>query len=175
MMNVDDIRRVNRSVFTLSPTTETTLRKHYATGFRFVVAQLKTGGKMHPLAYISSVLDNTLFVPTRHEHGDEVDTYASGSKSPFSWLRSNLPHWDHSIYVMHSNNRSLRVDFSGNVERQDAMGLPVNTLVTIEVDKIRHKNPGCLSLLNFTERKIQITKLSIHGQQPNTDILVQLG
>lgn len=77
-----DIDRANPDVFKLGDKARQTLEAHYPSGYAFIICALAESGGIHPIAYISEVND-TLFVPTRHEHGDGLD----------------LPRWDHDIYV----------------------------------------------------------------------------
>ena len=86
-----DIARANPDVFTLSPEAAATLEANYASGFAFVICALRESGKIHPLGYISTFRD-TLFVPTRHEHGSDED----------------LPEWDHTIYVSRDDLKRRR-------------------------------------------------------------------
>ncbi len=82
---LDDLQRVDTTVFSLSPDTARLLRGHYSYGYAFVVAQLKQSGAYHPLAYTHDVAaSGQLFVPTRHGHG--------GPEKPTA-------HFDHRIYV----------------------------------------------------------------------------
>ncbi len=69
--SVADLSRVDPAVFQLSAETAETLTS-YGEGFVFVVATFRESGKFHPLAYTHPMpADGTLFVPTRHEHGDK--------------------------------------------------------------------------------------------------------
>ncbi len=82
---VDDISRVDPSVFELSPSTAAVLAQHYATGYSFVVCKLTKGGEIHPLGYIYETHSmDEIFVPTRHAHGGRPESRA---------------HWDHMVYV----------------------------------------------------------------------------
>lgn len=88
---LEEIEQVDSS-FSLSPDTKATLEKHYKTGFRFVVVALKQGGRVHPIGYVSSLVDGKVFIPTRHEHGKtshqtEVSRYQPAAE------------WDHKIYI----------------------------------------------------------------------------
>lgn len=89
--NWADISRIDPDVFTLSRDAARTLGLNYSKGFAFVVATLREGGEIHPLGYISQRRP-MLFVPTRHEHGEEN------------------PQWHHSIYAS-SDDRSAAQGF----------------------------------------------------------------
>ena len=68
---LQDMARINASVFVLPKDIETVLKTHYGQGFGFVVCKFKPGRTAgHPIAYTHGTLENgTLFIPTRHEHG----------------------------------------------------------------------------------------------------------
>eukprot|EP01121_Diplochlamys_sp_Union-15-3_P008891 TRINITY_DN2390_c0_g2_i1.p1 TRINITY_DN2390_c0_g2~~TRINITY_DN2390_c0_g2_i1.p1 ORF type:complete len:419 (-),score=18.24 TRINITY_DN2390_c0_g2_i1:26-1282(-) len=84
--NLNDLRRIDPSVFKLMPNIDLVLSQNYATGYGFVVCKFNKSQKAHPIGYCHPIVSGTLFVPTRHEHGDTT-------KSIFS-----PPHWDHEIY-----------------------------------------------------------------------------
>jgi len=70
--NVDDLRRIDPTVFKVSDTIDQLFRKHYATGFGFIICSFdpSQGVKGHPIGYVHDLLpDGSLFVPCRHEHG----------------------------------------------------------------------------------------------------------
>lgn len=77
---MQDLARVDDDVFTLPANIQEVLQKHYGEGFGFVVCKFQKGKTSgHPIAYTHSPLkDGRLFIPTRHEHGNEapaVDLY----------------------------------------------------------------------------------------------------
>lgn len=83
-----DLRRVDPSVFKLADNVDALLAKHYARGFGFVVCKFNEGKKMHPIGYIHprpTNDPNRLFVPTRHEHGED---------------HGSAPDWDHNIFSL---------------------------------------------------------------------------
>lgn len=69
--SVEDMKRINSTVFTLPSAIEELLRTNYGTGFSFIVCLFdRPLDKIHPIAYLHSMLPNgTMFIPTRHEHG----------------------------------------------------------------------------------------------------------
>lgn len=82
--SVDDVKRLNRDVFEVSPDTEALLRAEYPVGFAFLVAQLRNSGEFHPLAYVSPVIVGKMFIPTKHAHGRGEST--------------DVARWDHHIF-----------------------------------------------------------------------------
>lgn len=99
-----DILNADDDVFEISPEATRMLARHYSVGFAFVIARLQNGGTIHPLAYTYLVAegDNTLFVPTRHEHGD-----------------SGMPHWDHTVYTVHRGFEPEEPDDDEGYEDED--------------------------------------------------------
>lgn len=86
---IEDIKRIDTSVFTLSPETEGVLREQYTgENWAFVVAKLVAGGEVHPLGYIYRRANPAMvFIPTRHAHGHS---------EPDKGYTSD---WDHTVYV----------------------------------------------------------------------------
>jgi len=70
--SVEDLRRIDPSVFKVSDTIDVLFRQHYAEGFGFVICRFDAtkGVQGHPIGYVHDPMPNgTLFVPCRHEHG----------------------------------------------------------------------------------------------------------
>ncbi|MBX9636002.1 MAG: hypothetical protein K2Q45_00435 [Nitrosomonas sp.] len=79
---LEDMCRVDTSVFKLPKDIENVLKVHYATGFSFIVCKFERGRTAgHPIAYVHGLLPNgSLFIPTRHEHG--TSDVAESSNKP---------------------------------------------------------------------------------------------
>lgn len=71
--SLEDMCRVDASVFTLPKDIQDVLKVHYGTGFSFIVCQFQRGKTAgHPIAYVHGMLPSgSLFIPTRHEHGTD--------------------------------------------------------------------------------------------------------
>lgn len=103
---LNDVERLQFDQFHgIEPTVQELLRKHYASGFSFLVCQLHAVGvNNHPIAYSHPYVDvsasgdvgrdhqwkladspGLLFVPTRHHHGAEAEERSSS--------------WDHAVYL----------------------------------------------------------------------------
>lgn len=153
---VDDVKRLNTSVFEVSADTENTLRGHYPVGFAFLVAQLRTSGDFHPLAYTHPVVDGRMFIPTRHEHGGR-----SG----------DLPKWDHSIY--HQSQSEL------DVIPQDHRNIPRRqTARTAHFDgkllPLLYASEKTRPLVGYFDPRGPLTKIEAHGRLPNIDLTVHV-
>lgn len=92
--DIDDIKYIDPSVFTLSKSTEATLWHSYkGGGYSFVVAKLSQGGEMHPLGYIYDRANTfETFIPTKHAHGDEKGLSVMQAIQ-------HEPDWDHTVYL----------------------------------------------------------------------------
>lgn len=69
-MCLDDLLRVDKSVFVLSDELIDVMKKYYSGSFwGFIVCKLKKGPeKYHPLAYSHDIYNGKIFIPTRHYH-----------------------------------------------------------------------------------------------------------
>jgi hypothetical protein len=72
--SLDDIKRINANVFTLSPGCESMLHNNYANGmYGFIICKLDNGNKIyHPFGYSHDLPNNQqVFIPTKHYHPHE--------------------------------------------------------------------------------------------------------
>ena len=84
-----DLDRADPAVFQLSDRLKKVVTEFYPAGqYGFVIYKPDKSGEMHPLAYRHPVRPHeSLFVPTRHEHGHE-----------------GPPDWDHYVYYQGRGN-----------------------------------------------------------------------
>lgn len=150
--NLEALALVDPSVFVLSPQTQAVLQQSYGSGFAFVVAQLTTNGAYHPLGYLHPLVDDILFVPTKHEHGDTVGDKAS---------------WDHKIYhtgkILSFDRRYRETLSDSNVLR----------LFDRLVEKIHRKDANLSSLLSLWLTPETLLRTTINGMAPNQDIHIR--
>jgi hypothetical protein len=87
--NLQDLNRVDPSVFTLPPSIFPFFAKHYNSSFGYLVCRLKEGKhEYEPLCYSHDVLEEKkLFVPTLHYHD-----HGKGN------VKTDEADWDHKIY-----------------------------------------------------------------------------
>lgn len=85
---IEDLHRLNSSVFQLPPDIDTFFAKHYTREFGYLCCVLKPGEKTYePLAYSHRLHSNgKLFVPTLHYHNHR------------GHVKTNDADWDHFIY-----------------------------------------------------------------------------
>jgi len=81
--SLEDLRRIDPSVFTLADNVADMLAGHYAKGFGFIIACFRDNMKRHPLAYVHGIRGDKLFVPTMHHHHGEEE---------------KMSDWDHEIF-----------------------------------------------------------------------------
>jgi hypothetical protein len=84
---VDDLSRVDPSVFKVSDAIDALFRRHYAKGFGFIICCFdpSKGVSGHPIAYEHDLMpDGTMFVPCRHEHGHGTKETESFSHEIYS-------------------------------------------------------------------------------------------
>jgi len=92
--SLEDLLKIDTSVFTLPKNISEILSKNYSKGFAFIICAFSNKDiKSHPIAFKSSKFSKTeLFVPTRHAHGgeDEKESEKAG--------------WNHIIYSFNTKH-----------------------------------------------------------------------
>ena len=84
-MNLDQISRVDSQVFELSSGLSQTLKTfYYQEYWGFIICKLNSGPESyHPLAYSHQIIDNKIYIPTRHYHQEvkwaDVNNWALGT------------------------------------------------------------------------------------------------
>jgi hypothetical protein len=75
--SLDDLKRVDTSVFELSKGLDSMLKKHYSNPvFGFIICKLAEGNeKYHPFAYSHNIANEKVFIPTRHYHDESISSY----------------------------------------------------------------------------------------------------
>jgi len=88
--NLDDLYRIDETVFKVDPNVSELLKIQYGKGFGFVICCFDSNKNIepHPIGYVGDFQkDGTMFVPCRHEHGH-------GTK--------DFEQFDHKIYSVNS-------------------------------------------------------------------------
>jgi len=158
---LEDLSRIDPSVFTLADNVGKLLEKHYDQGFGFLVCCFKENGEKHPLGYIHSPLpdssgkhpDGLLFVPTRHEHGGHGDEGEAD--------------WDHEIYSVNTLD-SEQAGQSIEEVREDLekkKTLQQEIVVKNQLENVLKKLPVQLVKVDMFRRK------TIVGEHENKDLL----
>jgi hypothetical protein len=96
--SLDDLKRVNPTVFDLPDDILPFFAKHYTSEFGYLVCKLKEGKQIYePLCYSHSLLSSgKLFVPTLHYHD-----HGQGAKT-------DEADWDHVIYSLGTTKMANR-------------------------------------------------------------------
>lgn len=155
---VDDVKRLNRNVFEVSPDTEAVLRTEYPVGFAFVVAQLRESGGFHPLAYLSPVIGDKMFIPTRHAHG------RGGPE--------DLPKWDHLIFYRGDASPDYMPRDQRNFASRSALSASdaEASLIRVSLD-VRNHVPA---LIPFLGSGLTLSRVKAQGPLPNVDLAVSV-
>lgn len=175
--SLDDLQRVNKSVFILSNGCDELLRKYYSNpNFGFIICKLATGKEdYHPFGYSHIMIDNNkMFIPTKHyhEHGFNRSNYKSNYESniesspmfqnfmsDFTFTPNITEDWDHDIYLYNGSlehNRdfydmSKRGTWSGsNLKNKNKLDFDLGDLLHFEKHKVRghKKNIDLIAVVN---------------------------
>lgn len=166
--NLQDLKRVDASVFLLHRECADVLAKHYPEHhWGFLICKLKNGNhKYHPLAYSHTILNNKFFIPTLHHHAESskphmvgpimgINTRGGTGLMDFSMFEKDEKQhtegdWDHTIYV----HNGLKSSYNGAYEWSGEC----------------HVNK---QLLQFPLSKARyFERIDIEGQHSNIDIYV---
>lgn len=145
----EDLDRVDPELLTVTKKAKDALAE-YAGEFCFLVAVLQDRGRIHPLAYIHPVNKHGVFVPTKHEHGDDD---------------GGFPEWDHSVYVV-----------GKTVHRPSLFSMDVSALSGLRRNKIPTRwslPPSAMPsaiMVEFLPAEEAITLFTVGGVAPNHDL-----
>lgn len=198
--SLDDLKRVDNSVFELSKGLDQMLKKYYSNPiFGFIICKLAEGNeKYHPFAYSHNITDGKVFIPTRHYHDNtnliynNYDMFSNKSytnnninNSPMfsSWTsisNSNLnsnSYLSNNVHNTHDNS-DLADDWDHDIYLYNIdLGSNVkikkmNTCNEIWKEKVYIN----LNKLDFAlDRDCRIfNKLEINGHNPNIDIVLSI-
>ena len=106
-MNLDQISRVDQKIFVLSPGLKQTLSMfYYQPYWGFIICKLGSGPELyHPFGYSHEIIDNKIYIPTRHYHQQpkwtDVNSWALGmpidpKQNPLNMLNWNSDNIDNS-------------------------------------------------------------------------------
>lgn len=186
--SLQDLQRVDSSVFELSKGLEEMLKKYYSNQvFGFIICKLVNGKeKYHPFAYSHNISNEKIFIPTRHYHDDNINSYYNDygmfnnksytsntiDSSPMFSSWTNLSNkvkkqtlnqdyaddWDHEIYL-------YNIDLNSNpqIKKMDINNKEWNKSININLNKIDFPLDKECRIFN---------KLKINGNKPNTDIVL---
>ena len=162
-MNLNDIMRVDKTVFTLSNGCYDVLKSNYGepstVPFGFIICKLVKGkDTYHPLAYSHTIISkDRVFIPTKHYH-DNNETYtASNYDNSPKYMHTNqyggsTEEWSHDIYLYNVKpNRDIMTMTSG--------------------DYVLYENQVKFNMIDFNFGQMRcFEKYHITGQQSNIDL-----
>lgn len=161
--SLQDLGRIDKSVFSLNPRVGDVLAGHYDEGFGFIVACFKTSDApvKHPLAYAHSVNveeNGFLFIPTKHIHtrAEEGDD-------------GEMAHFDHVVYSVGCEHEEAGETQQQTIQRLRGEENTDGTYVA------RGRNPmRALSRLPFVFRAelTSLRRLVLKGTMKNKDFLL---
>lgn len=157
---IADLKRIDRSQLPMTGKVCELLETDYGTGFAFIVCMFQKGEPMHPMAYISPIEDDVMFVPTKHEHGDSGDSVD----------------WDHELYSLGCCNSSDGDDpgsspqellrSSPGWDMEWKRGTPVEDLAAL---------PALERLLPAEFLSLNLRRKTITGDFDNRDVYFAVG
>ncbi len=180
-MNLNDLKRVDENVFVLSEGCEETLTKNYKQShWGFIICKLAKGNEeYHPFGYSHNLLNNDIFIPTKHYHqknnykvmnnmsysSDTIasspmfQTFKSTLNSVFNSNREDLiaDDWSHEIYLYNIPNPRNNL----------------NGVSTTGFERWTGSNKVDLNKIDFDLGSLRFfDKLKIMGAHPNVDLVV---
>eukprot|EP01095_Lingulamoeba_sp_RSL-Kostka_P010756 TRINITY_DN392_c0_g1_i2.p1 TRINITY_DN392_c0_g1~~TRINITY_DN392_c0_g1_i2.p1 ORF type:complete len:320 (+),score=103.70 TRINITY_DN392_c0_g1_i2:102-1061(+) len=112
--SLDDIDLIDEKVFKLADNVRSLLEKHYSENFGFLICCFNTNdpSEKHPLGYIHHPLpDNTLFIPTRHEHHNDEEGNSNDNNNNNDMVGEDIiDDWDHEIFTLNTVKDELSGD-----------------------------------------------------------------
>ncbi len=150
-MDLNELQMVDNTIFTMSPKLNDFLTKNYNDmNFGFIICKLKkNNNKYHPFCYSHNLLNNKIFIPTKHYHVHNVMQLLY----LFLPFNNNMSDdWSHEIYLY-------------NVKPNEQI-LNMNSSTEIWCNKSYLKNNKFDFLFGNC---IKFTKICIIGKHENID------
>ena len=103
-MNIADLKRVDKSVFSLSNGCYEMMSCEYSNPvFGFIICKLNTGSEeYHPIGYSHTLYNEKMFIPTKHYHEHTYNNLNNSVQSKPEITED----WDHEIYLYNGTNNS---------------------------------------------------------------------
>ena len=182
-MNVNELKNIDKSVFELSDACYNMMVNEYSDPvFGIIICKLNTGKEdYHPMGYSHKLLNNKMFIPTKHFHEHNSQNF----KSLFSWNKqenfaslfspNNLENfaslfspnnsqnitddWEHEIYLFNGTNK----------ENQEFIKMSKNNSFWAFGNLLQTK------LIDFDFSKlVHFEKHVINGKQNNIDLIASI-
>lgn len=163
--SLNDLYRVDESVFDLSQGLQQMLEKYYSNPvFGFIICKLKEGNESyHPFAYSHQITNKRVFIPTRHYHAENntnINDFYNNFNTSFGMNISDIADdWDHDIYLYNIDLKSNKTVFDMN-ECDDMWIRKIN----INLNKLNFPLDTTCKMFN---------KMEINGKHKNMDIVLE--
>ncbi len=169
--SLQDLQRVDKNVFNLSFNCGEMLSKEYSNPiFGFIICKLAKGKEdYHPFGYSHEMIDNTVFIPTKHYHehnapGDffngfnsDFDNFADFNNNNNNNSSNLTDDWEHEIFLYNATGKTNKV-LKDMYSNKNEFWTEENHL------KLNKFDFDLGELLNFE-------KYVIFGSKPNVDLL----
>ncbi len=159
--SLEDLKNIDTSIFKLSSNCAKMLTKEYSNPiYGFIICKLAKGKEdYHPFGYSHKMVDNTVFIPTKHYHEHNIfsNFFNSFNFSIFSWQGNLVDDWEHEIFLYNvtgKNNKQLQ-NMNSNYD-EDWIGVSHLKFFKLDFDLDK--------LYNFEKYKI-------FGSKPNIDLI----
>lgn len=119
---VEDIKRIDQGVFDIKSDLQKLLNSYSNKNFGFLVCIIDKNVDYTPFAYITDIVDNQFFIPTKHYHEHNHNKISSSYFKPGDFASTLIENrgilfpqnnndnitddWDHSIYVIGARSNS---------------------------------------------------------------------
>jgi len=146
------LEHVDTDVFKVSDTLLPVLKKHYPVGYGFLICSFAKNVNIdnsHPIAYVHERFSEGLFIPCRHEHGDNSSEGVAES--------TNSATYDHCIYYVGATLNHTR---PSDCTIQDVLGYSFLSLINKEMTEKYFYTDDLLH------------KIVLVGKGENTDIII---
>ena len=170
-MSLNDIKRVNSNVFTLSYGCDELLTEEYNNPiFGFIICKMANNRKdYHPFGYSHNIYNNLLFIPTKHYHShNNFLSYNNSNIENYRMFRNLMDpinkntivdDWAHEIYLYNATAKN-NIDFI-NMSKNNYRWTGDNKLKLDYID------------FDFGELK-HFEKHKIDGHQKNIDLFATI-
>jgi len=188
---IDDLERVDTSVFELSNNLSNFMKNSYSEPyFGFIICKLNLGSeKYHPFGYSHAIFNNILFVPTKHFHVhntfESINEYSLPSNDyenfDQSFEKLNINHnktfYRSSYNENKLNNSNIADDWSHDIYFYNVYPLQ-NTEITTMNNSNERWNGKTFNLnkidFPFSKDCKNFEKIEIDGVHRNIDLIIPI-
>jgi hypothetical protein len=171
---IDDLERVDTSVFELSNNLSEFMKNSYNEPyFGFIICKLNVGSeKYHPFGYSHDVFNNELFVPTKHFH---IHNTAQSGYANFDQAFGRLNIISDRTFYGSPNNQNIADDWSHDIYFYNVYPSQNSEITLMNKSKERWSGKTFnLDKINFPFSKncSNFEKIEIDGVHKNIDLII---